>query len=52
MELNWNIPSESLILDKLDELRQALENFPESRLAPVWRHAIEELEAQLPCSQD
>ena len=52
MELQWSIPSESLILDKLDELHQALDNFPESRLAPVWRHAIEELEAQLPCRQN
>lgn len=52
MELNWSIPSESLILDKLDELCQALENFPESRLAPVWQRAIGELETQLPCSQD
>lgn len=52
MELNWSIPNESLILDKIDELRAALENFPESRLAPVWQHAIEELEAQLPCNQN
>ena len=51
MELNWNIPNESLMLDKLDELRKAIDNFPESRLVPVWQHAIEQLEAQLPCRQ-
>jgi len=52
MELEWSIPSESLILDKLDELRQAIDNSPESRLVPVWRHAVEQLEAQLPCRQN
>lgn len=52
MELNWNIPSESLMLDKLDELHQAISNFPESKLVPVWQHAIKELEAQLPCRQN
>ena len=52
MELEWNIPSESLILDKLDELYRAIDNFPESRLVPVWQRAIEQLEAQLPCRQN
>ena len=52
MEPNWNIPSESLILDKLDELHQAISNFPESKLVPVWRHAIDELEAHLPYRQN
>lgn len=52
MELEWNIPNENLILDKLDELRQAIDNFPQSRLVPVWQHAIEQLEVQLPCRQN
>ena len=52
MELEWSIPSESLMLDKLDELHQAIDKFPESRLVPVWQHAIEQLEVQLPCRQN
>ena len=47
MEMVWNIPNESQILDRIDELSQAIENFPESKLVPVWQHAIEDLEAKL-----
>ena len=47
MEIVWNIPNESKILDRIHELSQAIENFPESKLVPVWQHAIEELEAKL-----
>lgn len=47
MEMVWNIPNESQILDRIYELSQAIENFPESELVPVWQHAIEDLEAKL-----
>ena len=44
MEITWNIPSESA-LDRLEELYQYLENFPESQLAPAIREEIAILEA-------
>lgn len=34
------------ILERLEELYACLENFPESKLRPVWEHAIEELEEE------
>lgn len=43
MEITWNIPSESA-LDRLEELYQYLENFPESKLAPAIREEIARLE--------
>lgn len=45
MEIVWNIPSETAI-DRLEELYQYLENFPESKLAPaIWEEIaiLEEL---------
>ena len=34
------------ILDRLEELYACVENFPESKMRPVWENAIAELEAQ------
>lgn len=48
MEIKWNIPSESRILDRLEELYEVLNNCPNSPLVPAWQHEIEQLEAELP----
>lgn len=45
MEITWNIPNGEQVLDRLEELYQYLENFPESKLAPVIREEIAILEA-------
>lgn len=34
------------ILERLEELRACLENFPESKMRPVWENAVAELEEQ------
>ena len=34
------------ILDRLEELYACLDNFPESKMRPVWEHAVAELEEQ------
>lgn len=47
MEIIWNLPSESQIIDRLEELYACLQNFPESKMVPVWESAIAELEAKL-----
>ena len=47
MEIVWNIPDESQILDRIEELYELIKNFPEAKLVPVWQHAIEDLEAKL-----
>ena len=45
-EVEWNLPSEGAILDRIEELEECLRNFPDSKLAPVWRDAIAQLKAQ------
>ncbi|MFQ8838098.1 MAG: hypothetical protein ACLR8L_09565 [Oscillospiraceae bacterium] len=47
MEIKWNIPSESRILDRLEELYEVLNYCPDSPFAPAWQHEIEQLEAAL-----
>ena len=47
MKIIWNIPNEEQIVDRLEELYSCLQNFPESKLADVWRNAIAELEEKL-----
>lgn len=44
MDIIWNLPSIPGTLDRLEELYQYLENFPESRLAPAIREEIAHLE--------
>ena len=38
--------NDEAVLDRIEELSAALENFPESKLRPVWENAIAELEAK------
>lgn len=45
--MEWNIPSENAIITRLDELYEALDRFPNSALAPAWKHEIAYLQAQL-----
>lgn len=45
-EIEWNLPSEGAILERIEELEGCLRNFPDSKLAPVWRDAIAKLEEQ------
>lgn len=47
MDLEWSIPNEEKALDRLEELHEYLRNFPESRLTPVIRRAVADLEASL-----
>lgn len=47
MEIKWNIPSESRILDRLEELYEVLNYCPDSPFAPAWQHEIDQLEAAL-----
>ena len=42
--IEWNIPGELQSLDRLEELYQYLDNFPESKLAPAIREEIARLE--------
>lgn len=44
-EIVWNLPSEGDIIDRIEELEECLRNFPESKLVPVWRSEIAQLEA-------
>ena len=44
MEITWDIPGGLSALDRLEELYQYLENFPESKLAPAIREEIARLE--------
>ena len=44
MEITWNIPGGLQALDRLEELYQYLENFPESKLAPAIWEEIARLE--------
>lgn len=44
MDITWNIPGGPQSLDRLEELYQYLERFPDSRLAPVIREEIARLE--------
>ncbi len=43
----WDLPSEGAIIDRIAELEACLQNFPESKMAWVWRNAIAELQAKL-----
>lgn len=45
MGIIWNIPNGEQVLERLEELYQYLENFPESQLAPAIREEIAILEA-------
>lgn len=45
--MEWNIPSENAIITRLDELYEMLDRFPNSALAPAWKHEIAYLQAQL-----
>lgn len=45
--LDWHIPNEERILDRLEELYSFLQNFPDSKLVPIFKHEIEHLEALL-----
>lgn len=42
-----NIPNESAIHDLIEDLTAHIRNFPESKLVPIWQHAIDELTATL-----
>lgn len=45
MDIVWSIPNGEQVLERLEELYQYLENFPESQLAPAIREEIAILEA-------
>lgn len=42
-----NIQNESAIHDLIEEFTAFIQNFPESKLVPVWQNAIDELTAEL-----
>lgn len=42
-----NIPNESAIYDRIEELTACIQNFPESKLVPVWQNAINHLNKTL-----
>lgn len=44
--LKWRFPSER-DWERLDELREQVERFPDSLLVQAWRHEIEYLEKLL-----
>ena len=43
----WDLPSESAVLDRIAELQEFINNFPESKLVPVFENAIAELNERL-----
>ena len=43
----WNLPNEAAIIDRIKELEECLRNSPESKMAGVWRSAIDQLKNQL-----
>lgn len=45
-DIVWNIPSEGQVLDRIEELQECLHNFPDSKMAWVWRNAIAELKSK------
>ena len=45
--INDNIPNESAIHDRIEELTACIQNFPESKLVPIWQNAIDKLNAKL-----
>lgn len=42
-----NIPNESAIHDRIEELTACIQNCPESILVPVWQNAIDTLNQTL-----
>ena len=46
-DLEWHIPNEERILDRLEELYSYLQNFPNSELSPIFQREIDYLEALL-----
>lgn len=45
-EIKYNIPNEERQLHRIEELAQAIENFPDSPLIHVWKKAIAEIEKE------
>lgn len=45
--MEWNIPGGLAILDRLEELLEMIDCCPDSRLVPLWKREVEELEADL-----
>lgn len=43
----WNIPNEEALIDRIEELEECLRNLPESKMAGIWRSAIDQLKTQL-----
>lgn len=43
----WNLPNEEAIIDRIEELEECLQNFPESKMTGIWRSAIDQLKHQL-----
>jgi hypothetical protein len=43
MEIIWRIPCPERALDRIEELEEAVNNFPESPLRPIWEKEIESL---------
>lgn len=46
MDIVWNIPSEKA-WDRLEELAEAMENFPDSPLFHCWQHELENIKHSL-----
>ncbi len=42
-----NIPNESAIHDLIEDFSAQIQQFPESKLVPIWQNAIDELTAEL-----
>lgn len=43
MRIIWGIPNPEQILDRMEELQEAINNFPESPLLNCWEHELEAL---------
>ena len=46
-EIIWNIPNEEAITRRIEELEEFIENFPESKLAPIHCEEIDRLRSLL-----
>ena len=42
----WNLPSEAQVLNRIKELEECLQNFPESIMVSVWQNAIDDLKSK------
>lgn len=44
MNIIWNIPNPERIIDRMEELQEAISNFPDSPFLNCWEHELEKLQ--------